>query len=105
MEVSGLIRAVQSEGGFGTVLQSGEREAGTILVVALKNGATSCLYERMPNLDGNRAWSLSKRQDPENKREFEDYLTRRGQQDPDCWLIELDIANAERFIGLSGTAS
>ena len=32
IEVFGLIRAVESEGGFGVVLQKGEKDAGTILV-------------------------------------------------------------------------
>lgn len=33
LEVAGLIRAVQAAGGFATVLNKGEREAGTILIV------------------------------------------------------------------------
>jgi hypothetical protein len=36
----------------------------------------------------------------EKKQNFSDYLTRRGVQDPDLWIVELDIANGERFIGL-----
>ncbi|MEO5586279.1 MAG: DUF1491 family protein, partial [Novosphingobium sp.] len=32
--------------------------------------------------------------------EFSEYLERRKYQDPDLWIVELDIANAERFIGL-----
>ncbi|MBV1917442.1 MAG: DUF1491 family protein, partial [Sphingomonadaceae bacterium] len=36
-----------------------------------------------------------------NKEEFEGYLQRRQNQDPDLWILELDIAHGERFIGLS----
>ena len=97
-EVTGLIRAVGSEGGFGMVLAKGEREAGTLLVICCENGTQARLYERMPQLDGTRKWTLSKAQDPENPHEFTDYCDRRKRQDPDLWIVELDIADAERFI-------
>ena len=35
-----------------------------------------------------------------NKQEFSDYLVRRGRQDDDLWIVELDIAQGERLIGL-----
>ena len=98
IEVSGLIRAVESEGGFGVVLQKGEKDAGTILVLTTKNGRSSRLWERMPQLDGSRKFVATKHQDVENKRDFDDYLARRVRQDPDSWQIELDIENPERFI-------
>ncbi len=100
LEVSGLIRAVQAEGGFAAVLGKGEPEAGTILIVTTENGEIARVYERMPQLDGSRKWSVSKQQDPENKYIFNEYLERRKQQDPDLWIVELDIARAERFIGV-----
>ncbi|KQM21820.1 DUF1491 family protein [Novosphingobium sp. Leaf2] len=99
LEVTALIRAVTAEGGFAAVLSKGEKEAGTILVVLAHNGADSRIYERMPDLAGNRTWTLSRRQDPEKPFEFRDYLARREAQDPDVWIVELDIAKGERFIG------
>ena len=101
LEISGLIRAVDAAGGFATVIEKGERDAGTILVICCENGANARLYERMPQLDGSRKWTLSKAQDPENPREFSEYCERRKRQDADLWLIELDIADGERFIGLT----
>jgi hypothetical protein len=41
---------------------------------------------------------MTKEQEPENVEEFRAYLARRTARDPDCWLVELDIANAERLI-------
>jgi hypothetical protein len=101
LEIAGLIRRVQAEGGFAAVIKKGERDAGTILVVITENGENSRAYERMPQLDGSRAWTCSQKQDPENKEYFLEYLERRGKQDPDLWILELDIARGERFIGLS----
>jgi len=100
LEVSSLIRQVEAAGGFGTVIRKGEREAGTILVVLTQNGRNSRAYERMPQMDGTRAWHCSVNQDIENPTEFDAYLDRRANQDPDLWIVELDIALGERFIGL-----
>lgn len=104
LEVSGLLRAVEAAGGFATVLRKGEREAGTILLVLTERGANSRLFERMPDLEGHRKWACSKAQDPENSSEFNLYLERRAHQDRDLWIVELDIANGERFVGLGPEA-
>jgi hypothetical protein len=100
LEVSALLRQVQVEGGFATVVHKGERDAGTILVVLTENGANARAYERMPQLDGTRSWTKTFSEGTENKRYFSDNLERRAKQDPDLWIIELDIARGERFIGL-----
>ncbi len=100
LEISGLIRAVQAEGGFATVLSKGERDAGTLMIICCENGTKLRAYERMPQLDGTRDWALSKAQDTDNPTDFTDFLERRRRQDSDLWILELDIANAERFIGI-----
>lgn len=105
LEVSGLLRAVAGEGGFATVIAKGERDAGTLLIICCEHGTNARAYERMPRADGTRGWAPSKSQDIENTHEFQEYLDRRKRQDGDLWIVELDIANAERFIGLSGTKS
>ncbi|MEJ2408573.1 MAG: DUF1491 family protein [Novosphingobium sp.] len=99
LEVAGLIRAVNVAGGFATVVNKGERDAGTIIVVVTEKGENSRAYERMPQLDGTRSWRCVRKQDNENKKEFSEYLERRGRQDSDLWVVELDIAQGERFIG------
>lgn len=104
LEVAGLLRAAQAAGGFAMVLEKGEREGGTILVVLLENGGNPRVFERMPSLDGPRKWSIAKIEGIDNKQEFSDYLTRRKRQDHDLWIIELDVVNGERFIGLTGTS-
>lgn len=104
LEVAALLRRVQAEGGFAMVLKKGEPEAGTILVVLAENRANQRVFERMPQADGTRNWHCARIEDINNKPEFADYLDRRKSQDPDLWIIELDIANGERFIGSPGAA-
>ena len=98
VEVSGLIRAVESAGGFGMVLQKGEKDAGVILILTTQSGRNTRLWERMPQLDGSRTFVCTREQDDENKQEFDEYVSRRRRSDPDCWLLELDVQNAERFV-------
>ena len=104
LEVNGLIRAVDAAGGFGTVIKKGERDAGTLLIICGENDTKLRLYERMPQLDGTRKWTLIKSQDPDNKSEFSEYWQRRKRQDDDLWVVELDVANAERFLDMPGTS-
>lgn len=102
--MAGLIRAVQAAGGFAAVLNKGDREAGTILVVLAEKGANARLFERVPDAQGGRIWTATMAQDTENPFEFGEYLTRRHDRDPDLWIIELDIADGERFIGIDAAA-
>jgi hypothetical protein len=103
LEVGGLIRAVEAAGGFATVIAKGERDAGTILVVCCEKGGAAAAYERMPQVDGSRAWTLVRKQDAEQPRQIWEYCDRRKSQDSDLWIVELDIASPERFIDSTGT--
>lgn len=98
LEVSAILRLVQSAGGFGTVVSRGERDAGTILLLTLERGANARLWERMPQLDGSRTFAVTNAEDPEKPSKIQDYISRRTAQDSDCWVIELDIDDADRFV-------
>jgi len=98
LEAGAILRLAESQGGYATVLAKGERDAGTILLVTLCRGAAGVLYERMPQLDGSRSFVAAKRENADNPQEFSEYLARRRQQDQDMWLIEVDIADPERFV-------
>jgi len=103
LEVAALIRAVDGAGGFATVLAKGERDAGTIMIICCEKGTNARAYERMPQADGTRKWVATRKQDSENPHEFAQWCARRHDQDPDLWLLELDIVNPERFIDGIGT--
>jgi len=91
---------VNAAGGFATVVAKGDPEAGTILVLLAERGGPERAFERMPQADGQRVWSLARTADGDSQG-FADWLDRRRAQDPDLWIVELDIAQGERFIGLS----
>ena len=100
LEISGLIRLAESNGGSAMVLSKGERDAGTVLIVTMFRGTDARLFERMPQLDGTRPFIVTKSQDIEKPMEFFEYIERRRSQDPDIWVLEVDIDDPERFIAL-----
>lgn len=100
LEAASIIRLAESQGGFATVLARGERDAGTILVVTMCRGGPAQLHERMPGLDGSRKFVATKWQDADNPADFAAYLERRRRQDPDIWILEVDIDNPERFTAI-----
>jgi len=94
--VSALLRRAQEEGGFGAVIAKGDPTSGAIAVILAEKGKKACFLERLLRPDGSYAWQVTN-QDIENKEEFNRFLDRRRQVDPDLWIVELDIASAERF--------
>ena len=94
MLVSALIRRVQSAGGFAAVLQRGDDGAGAILVECADRGQTQLLLERATGLDGCQTWRESPVDDVAL---HHSKLEKRRQNDPDLWVVELDIADAQRF--------
>ena len=98
LEISGMIRAIESQGGFASVIAKGERDAGTILILTIYRGENAVLFERLPQLDGSRPFIAAKQQNPEKPQEIFEYLEKRKKQDPDIWILEADIADGARFI-------
>jgi hypothetical protein len=98
LEVSGIIRAIESQGGFASVIAKGEKDAGTILILTIYRGENAVLFERLPQLDGSRPYIAAKQQNPEKPEEIFEYLEERKKQDPDIWILEADIADGARFV-------
>ncbi|MEG8014912.1 DUF1491 family protein [Sphingomonas sp. 22R3R2A-7] len=90
--VSALLRRVNDAGGFGVVLAKGDPQGGAILVIALDPGAPPRVLERGIGPGGRVALIDSTPTDDING-----YWRRRRARDPDLWVIEVDIAAAERF--------
>jgi len=95
--VSALVRRVEGAGGFATVLHKGDPNGGIILVQLLERGRFGTLLERMTDLDGHQEMVPCGPRDGTQDTEISDYISRRKRSDPDLWLVELDIADGERF--------
>ena len=97
MLVGALIRRVEVAGGHAMVLAKGDKGAGTILIACAERGRATGLFERALAMDGSYALVPCGPADTTDTQAVSDYLARRRSRDPDLWLVELDIAGAERF--------
>jgi len=89
----GIIQA----GDAGGVGARGDEQAGAILVITLDKGANPRVWERGIGPSGAVGLISVGPQASDNEEEIRDYWRRRRARDPDLWVIELDIAQAERF--------
>ena len=92
--VRALIRRVHDSGGSAVVLARGDDQAGAMLIVATERGRGARAYERGIGADG-RVGLIRAGPDGDDS-QVGDYWRRRVSRDPDLWVIELDIADAER---------
>ncbi len=95
--VSALVRRVSGEGGNAVVVAKGDATAGSILLICLDKGVRTAFRERLLGTDGRYGWAVIGPDTAVEPIEVEAWLNRRRSRDPDLWIIELDIPNAERF--------
>jgi hypothetical protein len=100
MLVASLIRRTQSAGDFAAVLHKGDKTAGNILIIGLEKGANPRLFERYPMLSGGLMWERVSAQSIDKSGDMTEYLARRRKNDPDLWVVELDVAFPERLAEL-----
>lgn len=93
LEVKAICRAVEAGGDFATVVRRGDEERGTLLLIVTERGRPHGLLERRlaDDFQYRWQWTPSSATGPAN-------LSARLASDPDCWAIELDIADPERFV-------
>ena len=68
------------------------------MLVVTSRGVHRVLLERVLTSDGSYRWQTVGPAESSGSAEIADFLARRARFDPDSWLIELDIADPERFI-------
>jgi hypothetical protein len=79
-------------------MKKGDEERGSLLLFVASRGVHIASLERVLNLDGSYRWQLVGPPESAGSAEIADFLARRTRFDEDLWAIELDIADAERFI-------
>jgi hypothetical protein len=92
------MRRVTVAGGFAAVLRKGDADRGAIMLAVTSRGVHRALLERVLTMDGTYCWQAAGPVESPSSDEIADFLARRARFDPDSWLIELDIADPERFI-------
>lgn len=95
--IGALRQRAEAQGGFATVLAKGDPTSGAVLVVLAEQGGEERIMERILQLDGRYSWLQVGNSGAANDPNPEKFLERRRKYDPDLWIIELNIASAERF--------
>jgi hypothetical protein len=85
-------------------MRKGDEERGSLLLFVSSRGRHVACLERVLNLDGTYAWQRVGPAESASSTEIADFLARRARFDEDCWAIELDIADPERFIAETTSA-
>lgn len=95
--VSALLRRVNDAGGMGMVRAKGEAQSGAILLILTEQDRVPRLVERGFDRDGKAALRPAGPSGTPDLAAIEAYWRTRRARDPDLWVVELDIAAAERF--------
>lgn len=98
VEAGGFIRRAQAEGGFAAILKKGDPDRGALVLIVREKGALYGILERELGSDFTYAWSFKRLDARAEHDSVADLIARKERFDPDLWLIELDIAEPERFI-------
>jgi len=96
LAVGALVRCVNDAGGFAVVRARGEAQSGAILVLIDEEGRMRAL-ERFRNLDDRETLVAAGPIDADGIA-MDNYWRKRRVSDPDLWVIELMIPQAERFV-------
>jgi hypothetical protein len=105
LEAASLIRRAEAEGGFGTVVKRGDPDRGSLVLLISGRGSHWACFERALAPDGSYRWQRVGPPAGSDAPVLADWSQKRVRFDEDLWLIELDIAEPERFIvetGLQG---
>lgn len=105
LEATAFIRQAQSNGGFATVLRRGDPDSGAILLLVLERGVPLAMIERQMAAGFSYRWTIAARDEALDRDKFHESIENRARFDPDFWLIELDIPDAERFIAETTASS
>ena len=92
------MRQVHASGGTAVLIARGDQTAGAILILCAEKGQVTALCERVLSRDGSYRWANTGPENVCDDQAVRDFLSQRLNRDPDLWVVELDIVNAQRFI-------
>lgn len=95
--ISALLKRTNDAGGMGMVRARGEPDSGAILLILNDTDGSTKLRERARGPSGQPTLVPAGPVDPTDAIARESYWRRRRAQDPDLWVVELDIVSPERF--------
>lgn len=98
VEAAGFIRRAEAAGGFAAILRKGDPDRGALTLIVRERGELHGILERELGADFTYGWSFKPLDTPVERDSVAELIARKERFDRDFWLIELDVADPERFI-------
>ena len=95
--VTALLRRVHDAGGSAMILAKGDPHAGAVLIVICEKSNNFTILERGIGPSGQVELLAAPLGAPDDGDAVTAYWQRRRARDPDLWVLELDIPEAQRF--------
>ena len=104
LEAAAIMRRAEAQGGFAAVLKKGDPDRGALTLILLARGEIRGLLERELGPDFTYQWALKQVAEESGSDSLNELIARKARFDADSWLIELDVADPERFIAETMTS-
>ena len=88
----------ESAGAGVFVTRRGDPDAGAVLLKVSILDGTARLFVPVTGFDGARIWSQPLGPDPVEEARADAYAERRGEDDPDLWVIEIEDRHGRHFL-------
>ena len=92
------MRRAESEGGFAILIRRGDPDRGAITLLVREKGRIAAVLERQLDAHFAYHWRNISADRPFDEASWRDFFESKPKFDPDFWAIELDIADAQRFV-------
>lgn len=97
LEAAAILRRAEGYGDFATIVRRGDKERGSLLLLIASRGRHVASLERLLDADGAYRWRAVGPSESAEAAEVSSFLQKRARFDEDLWVIELDVADPERF--------
>lgn len=98
LEAAAIMRRAEAAGGFAMVLRKGDPDRGALTLLLSERGEFRGILERELGPEFTYQWTFKHADERLGSDSLRELVARRERFDADSWLIELDIAEPERFI-------
>ena len=98
IEATAIMRRAEANGDFATLIQRGDPDRGAITLLISERGRIAAVLERQLDASFSYSWKNISADRPLDEADWREMLEKKRKFDPDFWAIELDVADAQRFI-------
>lgn len=96
--IDALRRRAEAGGAFAHVARRGDRDAGAVLVKVATLDGFAVIYAPARDETGERVWMTPLGEAPVEEARCDAYASRRIEDDPDLWVVEIEDRGGRAFL-------